>query len=338
MSRLESEFVTVGITTFERTDLLIETLHSVLSQSHSNIRIIVANDNPGRQLTSYELGLGSEARLQVVNHANNLGEMENLNWLMNACETKWFTWLADDDVMHPKYLELLLSATARNDNCEVIYSSYTLGSHIDEIFFRDIDSTIFEEIESVDFLKRFSSRSISLLGNYGLFDISALRESGGFRHLGSGFSPYGDTLIPFMLAKGRPIYYCENQLVFLRTHEKSISTYSESLEAYSSAEVDFVKYCEDSLTQCSKDDKKEIYGNLQRWFLENRQSVISRQKSRNILLLFLEILASYLSSFRLFYSRNLIFGIFVGNFYKSLYILSKKILRRAIYSTNMRPK
>ena len=86
MSRLESEFVTVGITTFERTDLLIEALHSVLSQSHSNIRIIVANDNPGRQLTSYELGLGSEARLQVVNHANKIvtgAKVEQLSQMMS---------------------------------------------------------------------------------------------------------------------------------------------------------------------------------------------------------------------------------------------------------------
>jgi glycosyltransferase involved in cell wall biosynthesis len=338
MSRLESEVITVGITTFERTDLLIETLHSVLSQSHSNIRIIVANDNPSQQLTSHKLGLGGEERLQVVNHARNLGEMKNLNWLMNACDTKWFTWLADDDVMHPKYLELLLSATAGQENCQVVYSSYAHGSHIDETFFTDIGATIFEKMESVDFLKRYSARSISLLGNYGLFDISALREAGGFRHLGSGFSPYGDTLIPFMLAKGRPIFYCMNELVFLRTHEKSISTYSESLEAYSSAEVDFVKYCEDSLTQSSKNDKREIYGNLQRWFLENRQSVIARNKSTSILSLFLEILVSYLSFFRLFYSRNLILKIFISDLYKSLFTLFKKILRRTIYSINVKSK
>ena len=331
MSPLESEFVTVGITTFERTELLIETIHSVLSQSHTNIRIILANDNPNRKLSSNDLGLSGETRLQIVNHPENLGEMKNLNWLMNACETKWFTWLADDDVMHPRCLELLLSAAAGNEKCEVIYSSYKHGAHIDEKFFADIDSTIFEEIEAVDFLKRFSSRSISLLGNYGLFDISALRQAGGFRQLGSGFSPYGDTLIPFLLAKRRPIYYCMNQLIFLRTHEKSISTYSESLEAYTSAEVDFVKYFEDSLTQCSNDERKEVYGNLQKWFLENRQSVISRHNSAGIFSLFLNVLKSYLSTFVLFYPRNLLFGIFLGNLCKSLYIFSKKLVRRLFY-------
>lgn len=328
----ESNFmvITVGITTFDRTTLLIETIQSVLSQTYSDLRIIVSNDNPNRHLTAEELGFQNEPRLQIFNQAVNLGEIDNLNWLMNTCQTDLFSWLADDDVLHCKYFETLMTVDLSGNEVGGIYSSYSHGSTLDNGFSGDLDIPAFEKIYPVDFLTRFSSRSIKLLGNYGLFKISTLREMGGFRKLGDGFSPYADTLIPILLANKRCIYYCSAPLLFFRTHSKSISSFSQSLLAYTSAERDFMDYAKSSLIQCDREVRHRIYINFQEWFLENHHSVILRNEELKIVPLMLEIIKGHHSSAKLFYDKSLSIKIHTRFLFKSFIEINKRILRRAL--------
>ena len=95
--------VTIAITTYDRISLLEDTIHAVLRQTFSDFKIIIANDNPKRILSFDNLKIPEDPRIEIVNHKVNLGEIENLNWLMNKANTPYFTWLADDDILHPKF-------------------------------------------------------------------------------------------------------------------------------------------------------------------------------------------------------------------------------------------
>ena len=76
------EKVSIGVTTYDRLEMLGETVSSILAQTHKNLEILIGNDNPERNLTMSDLGLGYDPRVIIVNHSKNLGEINNLNWLL----------------------------------------------------------------------------------------------------------------------------------------------------------------------------------------------------------------------------------------------------------------
>ena len=63
----------------------------------------------------------------------------------------------------------------------------------------------------------------------------------GVKRLGSGFSPYSDTLLPLKLSKYGDIAFCSTPLAYYRSHAGSISSSSKSICAYQSAQLDFIQ-------------------------------------------------------------------------------------------------
>ena len=68
--------LTIGILTFDRKELLVDTIKSVLSESiytkSSRCEIIVANDNPQRFVDDQYLGIQSNGSLCYLNNELNL--------------------------------------------------------------------------------------------------------------------------------------------------------------------------------------------------------------------------------------------------------------------------
>src|SRR5580765_8313389 len=104
----------IGITTYDRVEMLIETLHSVLDQTCGDFEVIIGNDNPGRRLTAEFLKI-HDPRVRIVNHERNLGELGNMNELVRLGRGRYFTWLADDDLLAPRFLDAMREALTRFD-------------------------------------------------------------------------------------------------------------------------------------------------------------------------------------------------------------------------------
>ena len=119
------EKVSIGVTTYDRLEMLVETVSSILAQTHKNLEILIGNDNPERNLTMSDLGLGYDPRIIIVNHSKNLGETNNLNWLLNNSSGRYFTWLADDDMIHPQHVEILARELSSREELSCTFSSYT---------------------------------------------------------------------------------------------------------------------------------------------------------------------------------------------------------------------
>ena len=286
--------VTIGITTYDRISLLEDTINSVMQQTLSDFKIIVANDNPNRTLSFDNLNIPNDSRIEIINHNLNLGEIENLNWLMNKASTPYFTWLADDDLLHPKYLETLLPVLQNNVMCKAVYTNYFSGETPLDSFFETNILQDFKQFDTQEFMLRYSNRSLKLIGCYGLFELQNLRSMGGFRELGSGHSPGGDTLIPILLSNNSIIYYLDQELVFFRSHPNSISINSDSLNSFITAEIDFIKYTSEVVDGCSPNSKKVIYSQFRMWFQDNHLTVARRQAgSRMLHFLFLYVRSEY---------------------------------------------
>jgi len=276
LNKNEEPRLTIGITTYDRIELLIETINSVRNQSFSNFKVLIANDNPNRKLDKKLLGINRDSRFTLINHDTNLGEIETLNHLLELSKSEFFTWLSDDDLIHPNFFQEALAALDKNRLAVAFYSSYSTGStwkpNLDEKY-SDQAVTSFDQFS---FLATYASKMTKLIGCYGIFRRTAILASGGFIQLGTGFAPYSDTLIPILISAQGKILFSQDQLVFLRTHENSLSNSSRELRAYTSSQRDFITILNKLTSTIPKEERDEIFRDFFSWFSSDRAAVICR--------------------------------------------------------------
>lgn len=278
--------ITIGVTTYNRPLLLIETIKSIINQTYHNIEIIISNDFVEKKITKNDHHEYSDKRLKIVNQPSNLGEHGNMKYLLEMANGEWFLWLADDDLLHPNYLKFSIENLESNKNQNIIgvYSNYYASENPIPRFpdknLINKDGVIFD---SLNFIKFYSKKKIRLIGNYGLMRTSLLQEIGGIKKLGNSFSPYSDNLLPIIISKFGDIMWIDLPLVFLRVHVKSISASSSDFNAYTSAEIDFIE----ALKSMGKEfNEPKIIMNFIKWFLENEIDVLLRNNSINKLAIF----------------------------------------------------
>lgn len=292
-----ADTVTVAVTTFRRHQLVQETLRSLLQQTVDNFEIYVGNNDHNMPLSDEFLGIDGTDRITYFNHRCNLGQMENMRFLLGACQSRWFTWLNDDDLMHPQCIEVLLAAA---QNCKeepvAVYCDYLATPTPAGLW--KIGKRQSSTFNGADFALRYAEQKIPLLGIYGLLDARQLRESAALRNLGQAWWPYADTLIPMVLAARGPIAYVKNKLFLLRTHPGSLSVKSPEPRAYLSAQRDFLDVVLESwsgrMDQCSL---QACVWSLLRWFARDHWHVLMRsapgKRWRNARTLFRDQLESH---------------------------------------------
>jgi glycosyltransferase involved in cell wall biosynthesis len=273
--------VTIGLTTYKRPDLLSEAVRSILNQTYSDFILLIGNDDSNTTITFETLKIPYDDRIEILNYSKNIGEVSNMNNLLNFSNTKWFTWMADDDVFHSMFLEILIGTiTNQTDSISATYSNYVAGKEIDESFFDIVKPEQSIYLPPRKFITKYVSRKIHLIGCYGLMKTEMLKKIGGMPKLGNSFSPYSDTLVPILLSELGGINYVNLPLTFLRTHEESISATSSSFEAYSAAELDFLSRLQDTCNNIGPEVPiNDCIFSMVSWFRDNEFLVISRNQA-----------------------------------------------------------
>ena len=106
MVKASEPFITIGIPTFNRVDLLRQTIKSILDQTFNNFEIIISNDYTKHDLTINDLNIEDD-RIEIINQKTNLGEADNMNFILSKAKGKYFTWQFDDDIYSNRFLELI---------------------------------------------------------------------------------------------------------------------------------------------------------------------------------------------------------------------------------------
>lgn len=265
----------IGVTTYRRTELLRETLGSIAEQPFEDLEVIVGNDYPREPLSRQALSI-SDPRIRIVNHPRTLGEIGNMQALLAEARGRYFTWLADDDLYAPNFLEAVLATLTRFDFPPCVYTSYASGDKPPPprtVSYAGRDRSM----SGSEFRRAYLERDLKLHGCYGVFDTEALRELGGMEKLGSGFSPYSDVLLGIRAGSLDRVVFVDAPLIFYRTHADSISLTSPDVEAYASAQRDL---CAKSFTSLRRegspyDSRVDMYL-LLRWCVGDFASVIRR--------------------------------------------------------------
>lgn len=278
MSEKKQPFFSIGVTTYDRIDLLKETLSSIVFQTFPDFEVIVGNDNPQRVLSPEALNINDE-RIYFVNRTSNLGEMANMHDLLERSRGRYFTWLADDDLYAPVFLETVHKALIRHENQSVIFTSYAMGTSF-EYQEKPVSPRECRICTGSEFLKDYLSRSIMAIGCYGVFRKEYLQKIGGMEKLGQGFSPYADNWLVIKTSLLDQVGYVDSPVIFFRTHEKSISFTSHDVDAYLSAQKDLMsKSCDLFLSEQLRDNFQDNMFLLLVWCIRDFGSVISRSRS-----------------------------------------------------------
>jgi glycosyltransferase involved in cell wall biosynthesis len=278
MSNKNTPLITIGLTTFNRPDFLKESVQSILKQNYKNFRLIIGNDYPESKVTFKTLGIEYDSRIEIINFKENIGEINNLNYLLSQANSEWFTWLADDDLLNQSFLESLIeNLNQSNQNVCAIYSEYAYGEVPDQSFF-DIPNQVNSiQLSSRKFIFKYVERNIRIIGTCGLINTQKLKMIGGFPNLNYSSGIYGDALIPILLAKHGNINIVNFPLVFLRTHKASLSASLLNFDEYISAEPNFLielsKVC---LSIGDEAYRAKCIFHMVSWFTDNEFVVLSR--------------------------------------------------------------
>lgn len=232
-------FFSIGVTTYNRREMLKECLFSILSQTFSDFEVLVGNDYPQESLSSELLGI-HDSRIQFINHPQNLGEINNMNTLLRMSRGRYFTWFADDDMYALDFLQAVHAALVRYDFPPCVFTSYMSGS----TFYDDAERSVRrgQLFTGSQFVQLYLARKLKAIGCYGIFNREYIRQNGAMEQLGVGFSPYSDNLLVIRSGLLEKVVYIDTPLVFFRTHEQSISYTSPDIGAYMSAQEDL--FCE----------------------------------------------------------------------------------------------
>lgn len=291
-------FFTIGVTVYDRKEFLHECLTSVLQQTFKDFEIIVANDYTGEKLSPEMFGI-NDPRVRFVNNPQNLGEVKNMNSLMNMSRGRYFTWLADDDIYLPDFLKTVHTAMEEYDFPPCVFTSYMQGSALPPQ--TDISKPKIQVLPGRDFLRRYLSRELKVSGTLGVFDRQYIRQLGGIEQLGNGFSPYTDNLLAIKAGLQKKVVYIDAPLIFFRTHGQSISCVSPDVDIYSSAQKDLLsKSIEVFASEGLSDDFHSNLFLLLKWCLPNYCTVMRRSGSLQLgkLIRYILFLMSYLKKLK----------------------------------------
>lgn len=271
-------YFSIGVTTFKRRELLAETLSSILAQTFTDFEVIVGNDYIAEFLTQEILGI-QDQRVRIINHAANLGEIGNMNELLAQSRGRYFTWLADDDLYAPDFLQAVRDAHERYGPVGCVFTGYASGS-CSKLSRVDYVGKI-RQISGRDFLRDYLANKILAVGCYGVFEAGYLRETGGMVRLGSGFSPYSDNLLAIKAGLLGDLCYVDAPLIFFRTHPGSISFTSPDIHAYASAQNDLCRIVIDIFRseQLRADLQQNLYRLLSHWCMTFAFHVLERSEN-----------------------------------------------------------
>jgi len=270
--------ITIGVTTYNRPQMLRECVASILSQSYPNIEIIIGNDFVKQPVTFDSLGVHNDPRVRIVNHPQNIGAFNNNRYVLREAHGDWFTWLADDDLMHPEYLQIAYKVLSK---CEVtsVFANYVAEPDPYGIFPAKLHTVIPQILSGREFIDKYTSRSIRTVGNSGVFRRELFKHLGNVQASITGGRFYWDTFMPIFAATFGNVAYVDLDLIFLRTHASSHSVGPESpIKAYSCAQEDFIVEFEQRCKHFLEADEYERQlMNMLKWFAADGWHLICRK-------------------------------------------------------------
>ena len=223
--------ISICVVTYKRHALLKTTLRSILSQTFTDFEIVIGNNDDTCALSGNVLGC-EDPRIRFVNHPTNLGLLPNMNQTMQLARGHYVTWLNDDDLYSPYFLEQVNSVIASRNFPPCVFSAYDCFHSEEEIQNPASESLDLKVYSGPEFLRDYLERKISVVGCYAVYEREYLQGIGGMVMLGSHLGLYSDNLLAIKAGLLNEVPFITAPLVHFRFHDTSISKTSTDLDLY----------------------------------------------------------------------------------------------------------
>jgi glycosyltransferase involved in cell wall biosynthesis len=234
-------FFSIGVTTYNRPEMLKQTLMSINAQSFSDFEVIVGNDYIQEPLSAELLGI-MDSRIRFINHPQNLGEAGNMNTLLNLSRGLYFTWQCDDDLYAPNFLDDVHSALVKYNSplCVFIAYEFIYGTSVP-----DAARTLTGQgqiYSGRQFLKMYWAGKLKALGCTGVYDKEYLKQIGGVECLTDTSTPlYSEHLLLVRAGLLEHVAHIDEPLVKYRIHEEAWGCTARDLSLYRQASHNLIR-------------------------------------------------------------------------------------------------
>jgi glycosyltransferase involved in cell wall biosynthesis len=153
----ESELVTVICSCYNHEKFVIESIKSVLNQSHKNIQLIVVDDcSIDDSVTVIENFITAFPQIIFIKNKTNLGLTKSFNNAVKSAKGSYLVDLAADDLLLPDCIAVQLEAfnNSKLENLAIVYGNAEIiseeGNHISYNFKVDSNLKTINKINSGD--------------------------------------------------------------------------------------------------------------------------------------------------------------------------------------------
>jgi glycosyltransferase involved in cell wall biosynthesis len=123
---MTSSLVSAIIPTHKRPELLLRAVRSALSQTHTDLEVIVVIDGPDAA-TSSALASIDDPRLRVLELGQSVGGSDARNAGVLHAQGQWVAFLDDDDEWLPTKIEKQLDCALRSNSASPIIACQVIG-------------------------------------------------------------------------------------------------------------------------------------------------------------------------------------------------------------------
>jgi glycosyltransferase involved in cell wall biosynthesis len=123
----QAPLVSIGIPTYRRPQELEECLRQILNQTYSNIEVIVSdNASEGSEVVDLlESVRLTDSRVCFFRQEQNIGPVENFQFVLDHAQGKYFMWCADDDWHAPEFVARMVALHEVNPNLSLAFCNFT---------------------------------------------------------------------------------------------------------------------------------------------------------------------------------------------------------------------
>jgi len=231
----------IAIPTYNRVDSLREIVDCYINQDFKDFEIIIANDYIEQKLSHKILGVENDSRVRIVNNKKNLGELENMNFLLTLAKGKYFTWQFDDDPCSEFFLSTVASAIFTYKYPESVFSAFETiyGENKKRLKCDPKQRSVC--YSGPNFVEKYLNKEIKALGCCGFYKLEFLKQLGGVTRLSSGsMALFSEFLLLVKQTAATKVAYLNAPLVSTRHHPGSWTYYNNDIELFEKAGLNYI--------------------------------------------------------------------------------------------------
>lgn len=222
---VEIDLVSIGMPVYNAASCIRESLESLLGQSYKNFELIISDnastDNTEKICRSYAK---KDKRIRYIRQKENIGAVNNFNFVLKEAQGKYFMWAADDDLWDRNYIKCIMceyKKTSQKENVGLIATRWiftNLNGNLKIVKKKDKRNCRIIYLSLNQFLR---DPHLNVTCLYGIYRKNILVKIGG---LDRSLCPISDLLMITIFLCHSRIKIIENELFTKRMNPSRITT------------------------------------------------------------------------------------------------------------------